>query len=480
MSKPGRTTAQVATRNHPQKRTRPGMLLPLLFLACGNAIDHDIDSAMAGGESGERALMQLSLSSADVTPALTAAAADTSNPAGGRVTMIELLRRIFVREADRRILEGLEAIAVDRDETVRKSVIRTLGDIGQTRQLFWLIGHLSTESDEDVLREALLAVQNLEDWRITKRGNSFWVADGESLSSDQTTSLRRVLKGIFLGTASDSLRIVTEELIERMACQMVQDAEERELAADLDAADLIFRRAQDFAPESRNVNRRYGLFLLRNGYPERSKALLAAHEVMIGVPHRNHAPVLDGVLDEPFWQNAGHIGRHQKTLKLMRSQPDDSQSHAYFAYTDSALYMGMVRYHVDVEKLRSEYRDHDGRIWEDDHFSLGLKTGLHENLEYAYYVNALGTVYDSADGTPDAPGAAWNGEQRAATFTGTDHWSMELALPFRAFIDKPHAKKGDMWLLCSGWGETATSKGAAWIGSHGIPSGNLDGLAVFE
>ena len=66
-----------------------------------------------------------------------------------------------------------------------------------------------------------------------------------------------------------------------------------------------------------------------------------------------------------------------------------------------------------------------------------------------------------------------------ATFIGTDHWSMEFVLPFGSF-NLPGVNKGDMGLLCSGWGETATSEGAAWIGSHGIPSNNLDGLAVFQ
>ena len=207
--------------------------------------------------------------------------------------------------------------------------------------------------------------------------------------------------------------------------------------------------------------------------------MLEANDLLIGIPHRSRGPVVDGVLDDPTWEGAAHVNRFQKTLKIMRAVADDGNSHAYFVYTDSSLFLGMVRYDVDVSKLhyKAAVRD-DYDIWKDDHFYVRIKTGIDENLAHAIVVNPAGTVLDSNRGDPSSLGIRWNGEINAAAHIGEDYWSMEFEVPFRS-LKSAGTKRGDAWVLNPAWGNISMSTHAEWVGNHGISS-LVGGLAIFD
>ena len=449
-----------------------------LVTACGDSVDSDIETAMAGGEAGDAAMIRLSLSASDVIPPIIAAIGDSSNSAAGRIILLELMRRIYVREADPRILGELGQIASNPDVAIRKAAIRALGDVGQTEQLVWLSGNLEQERDPDALRESLQSISTLGKWQITSGRNGFWVVGGQNLRGEQTAALQDQVRRIYLGADDDSLRTVAEELLEKFVCQEAQEAEERELGADLHGAEAGFRRALELSPASRNAVRRHAMFLLRSGDAETGRRILAANNMTVTIPHRRRGPVVDGVLDEAEWQGAARIDRYQKTLKIMRTIADDGNTHGYFTYTDSTLCIGMIRYGIDVGKLQSKYTERDGWTWEDDHFMVRIVAGIDEVREYVYFINPLGTVRDSSDGGPNAGGGSWNGEHSIATHVGEDSWSMELEVPFSNFGESGVAK-GDMWLLNTGWGNTATSIHAAWICNHGVSSRRM-GLVLFD
>ena len=455
------------------------LLLPLLMLtACGDSTKRDIAAALTGGDAGEEAITRLSLSSADVVPAVISAIDDERNPAAGRQLLLELLRRLYVRESDKRILHEFERIALNMDASIRKSVIRALGDVGQTEQLLWLNDHLQRETNLEVLGESLRSISALGKWKVSDGKRGFWVTGGAGLSDEQTTTLHARVKLVYMVAKQDSLRLVAEELLEKFVCQLVQEAEERELGADLTEAEQGFLRALELLPHSRNALRRYAMFLIRNGDLEKGKRMLAANGMMINIPHRAQGPVVDGVLDDPTWENAARIDRHQQTLRIMRTVPDDGQTNGYFVYTDSTLCVGMIQREVDVESLRYEHKERDGWTWQDDHFMLRLMAGVDAVEEYVYFVNPLGTLLDSSSGGANPLRYAWNGEHTVATHIGDDFWSMELELPFSNF-GQSVVDKGEVWQLNTGWGNTAISVHAAWIGNHGISSSNM-GLAVFE
>ena len=453
--------------------TYTALLVILLFAAC-SSVERDIETAMAGGEEGEEAMMRLSLAPVDVTPAVTAAASDTSNAEDGRVLLIEFLRRLEVRESDPRILEALTQLSQDPEPRVRKAVIGALGDIGQTQQLLWLIDNLATEQDETVLLVCLQSIATLGELKIVSRGSGFWVPGAAGLSRDQTLSLQDRVKQIHLSANTDTLRGVAEELLEKLVCYEVQEAEERELSADLEGAHQHFRGALELSPSSRNAIRRYALFLMRNGEEEKGMQMLAADDMMIKIPHRRRGPVIDGMLDDPVWEGAAYINRHRKTLKLMRTIPDDGNTHAYFVYTDSSLCVGMVRYGVDVSKLRSG----ESSIWKDDHFYVRIKTGVDENVGHVVVINPEGTLQHSHRGDAGGGRVDWDRKDASATHIGDDYWSVEFIVPFQA-LGKGDTKKGDAWVLNSAWGNTATSVHAEWIGNHGISS-VVGGLALFD
>ena len=228
------------------RQLHQAILIPLLLLACGDSTESDIESAMAGGEAGEageEAMMRLSLATADVIPAVIEAIGAVENEEAGRVLLIELLRRIYVRESDPRILSALTQLSQDSDTEIRTAVIAALGDIGQTEQLLWLIDHLGTEEDESVLLVCLESIATLGEWKIVSQGGGFWVPGDAHISRDHTVSLQNHVRRVHQSAERDTVRLVAEELLEKLVCQEVQQGEERELKVDLEGAHRHFSRA---------------------------------------------------------------------------------------------------------------------------------------------------------------------------------------------------------------------------------------------
>ena len=165
------------------------------------------------------------------------------------------------------------------------------------------------------------------------------------------------------------------------------------------------------------------------------------------------APRIDGHLDDAAWQAAKPVtfvfpwadqtGKKQKTV-------------ARLTWDDENLY---VAYACDDGDVTAMYTQHDDPTYKDDAVEIFIAPPGVKNLYLGLEMNARAVLYDYLYAFPqrllkkyDLPGV-----RLAASIKGTlnktgdqdQGWSLEVAIPWRAFadlIDNPVPKVGDHWI----------------------------------
>lgn len=139
-------------------------------------------------------------------------------------------------------------------------------------------------------------------------------------------------------------------------------------------------------------------------------------------------PQIDGVLDDPVWQQApvftGFVQREPE-----EGQPASEQTTVQLAYDDETLYVGIMAYDSTPEGIVSRLVRRDQ--WaEADWVQVSLDTHHDHQTGYAFSVYAGGSIYDSVIRDYGWDNDAWNGVWESAHTIGPEGWSVEFAIPF--------------------------------------------------
>lgn len=150
------------------------------------------------------------------------------------------------------------------------------------------------------------------------------------------------------------------------------------------------------------------------------------------------APEIDGVLDDPVWQDAQRIAPMWvlKTASAAK-QPTVTRT----AWDDEALYLAFECLDARPDAIVSLTRTRDGDVYRD----AAVEAFLQPSAEGPYYhlaVNSLGTQLDERCGeTRDIP---WNAEWDAAARVSDSGWTAELRLPFDS-LETNTPQPGAVW-----------------------------------
>lgn len=162
----------------------------------------------------------------------------------------------------------------------------------------------------------------------------------------------------------------------------------------------------------------------------------------LACPPTRLAPVLDGKLDDPAWQQAIEAGNFylangngfamEKTL--VYCVHDDQNLYVAFRCEESILDPVLNR----LGEFKAEVKTKDGPVWGDDSVEIFISPGQSGGNYYQIAVNSIGTVYDANGG--DA--ASWDDGITAGASRDEKAWYVEICIPF-APLGKP--KPGDTW-----------------------------------
>lgn len=156
------------------------------------------------------------------------------------------------------------------------------------------------------------------------------------------------------------------------------------------------------------------------------------------------APVLDGKLDDPCWQNAQI---HTKYYQYGKPNPKESPLKTEFRalYTADGLYVAIVNYDDQIQLLRKAVVENDNiNLWRDDCAELYIDPEANGIGHSIFTINALGVKGDRRRLDTAVYLWDWNGNNWLTSASiEKDRWVLELFFPWEDLGKK--AAPGDLW-----------------------------------
>jgi len=138
---------------------------------------------------------------------------------------------------------------------------------------------------------------------------------------------------------------------------------------------------------------------------------------------------IDGLLDEPFWQEIAPITNFTQR-EPREGEPVSERTEARIAYNEDFLYFGFTLYDSEPEKIVRSVLQREGPSQNDDHVLIGLDTYYDRRNAYIFGLNPFGTQEDAIVTDEGPPNWNWEGvywSEARITETG---WTLEVAIPF--------------------------------------------------
>ncbi len=146
-------------------------------------------------------------------------------------------------------------------------------------------------------------------------------------------------------------------------------------------------------------------------------------------------PKLDGVLDDPCWQDAPVATDFTDTDA---KRPAKQQTLVRVLYDGAYVYVAFECIEPEPEKIQAVERKHDRKLGTDDTVEVELDTFYDHRGRYVFTTNTLATRLDSREGL-FGTNISWDCDWQAACTVGEDRWFAEMAIP----IGELHYLSGD-------------------------------------
>jgi hypothetical protein len=140
--------------------------------------------------------------------------------------------------------------------------------------------------------------------------------------------------------------------------------------------------------------------------------------------------IIDGKMDEAAWANAipvGHFVQGVPDLGAAATQPTVVR----ILYDDDHLYLGVVNYDSEMDRLMIAGLEHDFQPGSGDLFAVSLDPFLDRRNSFLFFVNPGGALRDEQTFNDSRNvSVAWEGPIRAQVALTDSAWVVEMAIPF--------------------------------------------------
>ncbi len=198
------------------------------------------------------------------------------------------------------------------------------------------------------------------------------------------------------------------------------------------------------------------------------------------------APVVDGWLDDPAWQNAPPATEFRQR-RPREGEPASERTEVRFLYDDHALYVGARMYSDDPAAIQAPVSRRD-QIGEAERLLVSLDAFLDRRTAYTFGLTASGVRLDwyhpsDTEGSQDRSfDPVWEGRARVDSLG----WTAEMRIPFSQLrftgaasqrwglnITRviPHRNEEAYWVLVPGEVRAWASRFGDLVGIEGVTSG---------
>ena len=138
-----------------------------------------------------------------------------------------------------------------------------------------------------------------------------------------------------------------------------------------------------------------------------------------------HAPKIDGILDDPCWENQPTINTFKQQFPHFNTDPSQ-KTEVKIVYDNFAIYIGAILYDQAPDSIYAQLGSRDNHEIVADMFYIGFDT--YKRLDaYVFGISASGVQFDYRDSDPTYD-AVWHSSVKI-TNVG---WIVEISIPYSA------------------------------------------------
>ena len=382
------------------------------------------------------------------TLALIEAFRDTQHPPFVRLAVGDALRRIYLRDENRRVLFILIEAVADSDAEMRAAVAATLKELRPVEAVGALIHQFVGETNDRVRFAILDALEEIavEDdllpfsWRLN---TDLLVAENRP---DDKIRFTRALQQLQREPIADSLRSKSLEWLELLADEKAAEAWEWLEKGDRRWAEKLMLTAREIVPDSKGLNWQLGHLYFSMGDRDTALRTMRDAGLLVTAVALPSQPSIDGLLTEPAWKSIRPQTQFYRCEWSRRARPDSGQVELYVGHHDGDLFVGYKVFEPSTKLLTATAAiDDQAAISRDD----GIELFFDVNHDLATYfhiaANSLGSVTDQFNAGKGRRGdVEWNGAVVAMAHIGEGDWSLELRLPAHRLANS-RISAGDVW-----------------------------------
>ena len=154
----------------------------------------------------------------------------------------------------------------------------------------------------------------------------------------------------------------------------------------------------------------------------------AGKETEPDLPALRSVPILDGLLNEPFWDSA-MVFTEFKTIKPDFGAPPSEKTAFYLAYNETHLYAAFRCQDDEPEKVRATMAKRDA-VGEDDWVAFCLDSFNDESTAFFFLVNPLGVQMDGTLDANASPDIILDMLWESAGQRTPEGYTVEMRIPF--------------------------------------------------
>jgi Domain of unknown function (DUF5916) len=165
-------------------------------------------------------------------------------------------------------------------------------------------------------------------------------------------------------------------------------------------------------------------------------AISAAPPGIAQAVRAEHAPKIDGTLDDPVWKAAPPVGDFRQREPL-ETQPATEKTEVRILYDSRHIYFGIHCYDREPARIAATQLRRDLSQDLDDNFAIVIDPTLSRRNGYIFEINPLGTQRDGQVIEEQSPNVndsivdpSWDGLWISAAKVTDDGWTATVAIPF--------------------------------------------------
>lgn len=352
---------------HLNRRRNPEVLLQML---------------RAGRGDQNELMMRLQLVRGDVITPMIEHVADSSAPEPFRIEIIRALWRQYQRTPEKRVEEMMHDLRKDESAGIRREAFQGFSTYAEPDQKLLLMDQLTDPDDE--VRQMAFAIF------VTDRGAPEHAHEGmwAELSDEQRESLIETAKQVAASEEDPYRSYLAKAIVGREIEHLCNAATQARETGRLDRAEELSRQAVDLDPGHPRSAIHIARHYLALGEREKAIEEAAKHKALISIPKLSSAPVIDGDPNDPVWQE-GFFGTDFH-ISYIKWAPRRARSKSEFriGHHGGKIYITILAYQEQLDKLRSRVKERDGgNILRDDNMLIFFDPGVTDQNGYQFVIN---------------------------------------------------------------------------------------------